>query len=100
MNPPIRGLAPLTAGVGSDRLSSVLAVVSPIADGRGLLPDACAHHRAPDPRFCGEEISSAIQQRLAAQTASDVAGFADRGPGCLVIGQVAEVFGVVERAVG
>ena len=67
---------------------------------RGLLPDGCGHPRAPDPRFCGEEISSAIQQRLAAQTASDVAGFADRGPGCLVIGQVAEVFGVVERAVG
>ena len=27
-------------------------------------------------------------------------GFADRGPGCLVIVQVAEVRGVVERAVG
>jgi hypothetical protein len=37
-----------------------------------LLPDGFGHHRAPDPRFCGEEVSTAIQQRLAAQAAGNV----------------------------
>jgi len=67
MNPPMRGLAPLTARVGSDRLSSVLAVASPIAAGA----DCCRMGAVTiEPRSAvlrgGEEISSAIQQRLAA----------------------------------
>ena len=41
-----------------------------------------------------------IQQRLAAQAAGNVTGFADYGPGCLATVQVAEVLGVVEQAVG
>ena len=95
-------LAPISARApGMARTSRYArAVVSPIAYGCGLLPDACGHHRAPDPQFCGDEISSAIQQRLAAQAAGDITGFADRGPGRLVIVQVAEVLGVVEQAVG
>jgi len=95
-------LAPISARApGTARTSRYArALVSPIAYGFGLLPDGCGHHRAPDPRFCGEEVSGAIRQRLAAQAAGNVTGFADRGPGCLVIVQVAEVLGVVEQAVG
>jgi hypothetical protein len=95
-------LAPISARAsGTARTSRYArAVVSPIAYGCGLLPAGYGHHRGPDPRLCGEEVSGAIQQRLAAQAAGDVAGFADYGPDCLVTIQVAEVLGVVEQAAG
>src|SRR5215475_3578650 len=42
----------------------------------------------------------AVEQRLAAQAAGDLAGFADGGPGGLVITGAEQVLGVVEQAVG
>ena len=100
MNPPIRGLAPLTAGVGSDRLSSVLAVASPIADGADCCRMGAVTLEPPIRGSAGRRSaarsSSGWQRRRPAMSpASPTAA-----PGCLVIGQVAEVFGVVERAVG
>src|SRR5919198_4508852 len=92
---PIRARAP-----GRARTSRYAREdISPIAYG-GFLPYGCGHHPAADPRFCGEEVSSAIQQRLAAQAGGNVTGFAEHSPSCLVIVQAAEILGVVEQAVG
>jgi hypothetical protein len=95
-------LAPISARApGTARTSRYArAVASPIAYRCGLPPYGYGHHRAPDPRFCGEGVSSAIQQWLAAQAAGNVTGFADRCPGCPVVVQAAKALGIVEQAVG
>ena len=48
----------------------------------------------------GLDGCGAVEQWLAAQPLGDVAGFADRGHGCLRIVELAEAMGVVEQPVG
>ena len=80
-------LAPISARATRDRQDV------PVRPGRRLshrlrLPvprPGCRHHRGPDPRFCGGEVSGAAQQRLAAQPLGDAAGLTGRGAGGLVV---------------
>jgi hypothetical protein len=65
-----------------------------------LLWAVCRHHRDPDPRFCGEDVSGAVEQWLAAQAAGDVAGLVDGCLGHVGIASVQGLLGVIEQAKG
>src|SRR6266516_1019455 len=95
-------LAPISARApGTARTSRYARTVdSPIAYVCGLLWAVCRHHRDPDPRFCGEEVSGAVEQRLAAQAVCNVAGFADGCLGRVGIAHVHGLLGVIEQAKG
>src|SRR5262249_14747689 len=92
-------LAPISARAPGTASTSRYArtIRSPIPRGCGFLRTGRRHHRGPDPRCCVGKIDGAIQQRLAAQAADDVAGLIDGCLGRVGIARVHVVLGVVDQ---
>src|SRR5262249_40018259 len=95
-------LAPISArAAGTTRTCRYArAVVSPIAGDCRCLRAGGRHLRGPDWRFCRGEVGGAVQQRLAAQAAGDLAGFSDGRFGGAGVEQSGELLRVIQESVG